>query len=128
MSEAFQPFEQYIQYLAEGKLDGYLDSTRLEDKIAAPGVLLLHNLGNYQDQDRIKKLFIDDTMFVLHPNCAAVADCAYRFLFNTSGAGKTRLALEGLCHHWGSISHVGANLDFHPALVTLRQRLRHWRP
>lgn len=26
---------------------------------------------------------------------------AYRFLFNVSGAGKSRLSLEGLCEHWG---------------------------
>lgn len=29
------------------------------------------------------------------------ANHAYSFLFNTSGAGKTRLSLEGLCDHWG---------------------------
>ena len=26
---------------------------------------------------------------------------SYRHLFNVSGSGKTRLLLEGLCHHWG---------------------------
>ena len=58
--------------------------------------LQLHNLGNYPDEDRIKNLFVHDTMSAFHPDCVAVANYAYSFLFNTSGAGKTRFLLEGL--------------------------------
>jgi hypothetical protein len=109
MNETFKPFEQYIKWLAEGKLDGYLDSIRYEDKIKVPYVdisndlsLLLHDVGKFPDKERIKKLFIDDTKFVvLYSACMAAANHAYSFLFNTSGAGKTRLSLEGLCNHWG---------------------------
>ena len=108
MNAAFKPFEQYIQYLTEGKLDPYLDSTRRDDKITLPGLggstdpfLLLHNLGNHPEEDRIQKLFIDGTMFVFHPDCVTAVDHVHSFLFNTSGAGKTRLSLEGLCRHWG---------------------------
>jgi hypothetical protein len=31
----------------------------------------------------------------------AIANHACSFLFNTSGSGKTKLTLDGLCHHWG---------------------------
>jgi hypothetical protein len=71
MAIAFQPFEQYIERLATGKLDGYLDSIRHEDKVTLPGLylpkhtnILLHDLGKYADQGRINKLFIEDTVFV----------------------------------------------------------------
>jgi hypothetical protein len=71
MAVAFKPFEQYVKYLATGKLDGYLDSTRREDKVTVPGVLLpngrsllLHNLGKDVDLGRIGNLFTDDTVFV----------------------------------------------------------------
>jgi len=71
MTVAFEPFKEYIKYLAHGKLDGYLDSTRREDKVTVSGVLLdndlnllLHNLGKDVDLGRIKNLFIEDTVFV----------------------------------------------------------------
>ncbi|KAG8806438.1 hypothetical protein FRC17_004991 [Serendipita sp. 399] len=54
----------------------------------APPSLLLHTLGESSDSsllDRIHQLFRDGN----------------RYLVNTSGSGKTRLLLEGLCHHWG---------------------------
>ena len=68
---AFKPFEEYIKCLASGKLDGYLDLTRREDKVTVPGVsllkepfLLLHHLGRNVDMQRIKNLFIRDTVCV----------------------------------------------------------------
>jgi len=71
MALAFKPFKEYIKHLASGKLDGYLDSTRREDKVTVSGVLLpndpnllLHNLGMDVDLGRIKNLFINDTVFV----------------------------------------------------------------
>ena len=33
MVSALEPFNQYITYLAEGKLDGYFDSIRPEDLV-----------------------------------------------------------------------------------------------
>lgn len=69
---AYKPFEEYIKYLATGKLDGYLDSTRREDMISVSEVLLiddgpnllLHNLGKDVDLGRIGNLFTDDTVLV----------------------------------------------------------------
>ncbi|XP_006457032.1 hypothetical protein AGABI2DRAFT_122906 [Agaricus bisporus var. bisporus H97] len=52
--------------------------------------LLLHNLGRFpRDPDLQKRL---ENIF-MH-NC-------HTFFFNTSGSGKTRLLLEGLCQNWG---------------------------
>jgi hypothetical protein len=72
MDEEFSPFENYIQNLADGKLDGYLDSIGREDKVSHPDVtiskdlfLLLHNLGKYLDEERINKLFIPATTFAV---------------------------------------------------------------
>jgi hypothetical protein len=72
MAAALDGFEQYIEYLATGKLDGYLDSIRREDKVQLIGVdlprdpiLLIHDLGKYPDQERIRDLFIHDTVFVV---------------------------------------------------------------
>ena len=72
LSAAFKPFEQYIKWLAEGRLDGYLDSIHREDKIEVPNVdiskdlsLLLHHVGKFPEDDKIKKLFIHDTVFVV---------------------------------------------------------------
>lgn len=71
LNAAFKPFKGYIEWLAEGKLDGYLDSIRCEDKTKVPDVdisnnlsLLLHDVGKFPDEERIKKLFINDTVFV----------------------------------------------------------------
>jgi len=79
MAAALTGFEKYIEYLATGELDGYLDSIRPEDKLAKFGVhlphkpiLLIHNLGKHPDQERIEDLFkpsseygICDTVFVV---------------------------------------------------------------
>jgi hypothetical protein len=71
MAVAFKPFEEYIKSLASGKLDGYLNSTRREDKVTVSGlllpndpILLLHNLGMDVDLEQIKNLFINDTVCV----------------------------------------------------------------
>ncbi|KAJ7186481.1 hypothetical protein C8R46DRAFT_879948 [Mycena filopes] len=54
--------------------------------------MLLHRLGELQNGEpfkaRLEKLFQPGYL-------------AHKFLVNSSGSGKTRLALEGLCHHWG---------------------------
>ncbi len=71
MTKAFEGFEEYIEYLATGKLDGHLDSIQPEDKLKKFGVnlphrpiLLIHDLGKHTHQERIKELFecgIDDS-------------------------------------------------------------------
>ena len=72
IARAFEPFKQYIEYLATGKLDGYLDSVHREDKFTVPGLvmstdphLLLHNLGKYPDEERIERLFYPGTTSVI---------------------------------------------------------------
>jgi hypothetical protein len=105
MADAFEPFGQYIQYLAQGKLDGFLDSIRREDKVfpelkvtmPTDPILLLHNLGKCPETERIKRLFVHNTVFVASDLAgvtiinANLAPC--RHLFSPSGAGKTRLSL-----------------------------------
>ncbi|KAF8519086.1 hypothetical protein BU17DRAFT_90258 [Hysterangium stoloniferum] len=92
MAPAIKNYENYIEYLAVGKLDGYLDSIRREDKVTdlkvmlpLDPILLLHDLGNHPDMVRVEQLFTRSTVH----------------LFGVSGSGKTRLALEGLCLNWG---------------------------
>ena len=111
MRTALKPFTQYITYLAQGKLDGYLKSIRREELVTDLQVwprrepmLLLHDLGN--NMKEIERLFVSDTVFVVffaslswrmtNPDFAC-----YSHLFAISGSGKTRRTLEGLCHHWG---------------------------
>lgn len=98
MAEALAGFEKYFALLASGELDARLDSIRPEDKLTELGVglplnpiLLLHDLGKHLDQKRIEDLF--------KPNTHGF--CTITHLFNVSGSGKTRLALDGLCCHWG---------------------------
>jgi hypothetical protein len=71
MAAALAGFENYMEYLATGKLDGYLDSIRREDKVTdlevhlpLDPILLLHDLGKHLDQERVRELFIHDTVFV----------------------------------------------------------------
>lgn len=52
--------------------------------------LLLHSLGVSVDKQKMDELFVNRTVH----------------LFNTSGSGKTRLLLDGLCHHWGDRKSV----------------------
>jgi len=56
MTEAFQPFVQYITDLADGKFDGYFDSIE-------PPKLLLHSLENNQKDPQLTRLFRSDTVF-----------------------------------------------------------------
>ncbi|KAF8340839.1 hypothetical protein F5887DRAFT_919439 [Amanita rubescens] len=95
MVDAFAGFENYIDHLATGKLDVYIDSIKCEDKVTdlgvvlpLPPILLIHGLGKHADQERIEELFKRDRCDTVH-------------LFSVSGSGKTRLSLDGLCSHWG---------------------------
>jgi len=67
MSAALLPFTQYITDLANGKLDSYFNSTQpgtSTTELSKGPILLLHSLGNYPDDARLKKLFKPDTVFV----------------------------------------------------------------
>ncbi|KAF8500012.1 hypothetical protein BU17DRAFT_59107 [Hysterangium stoloniferum] len=77
-----QEFDNYLKYLATGKLDGYLDSIRCEDKLTdlkvdlpLHPILLLHDLGKRPDKDRIKNLFTRDTVFGLCLNWGLYLSC-----------------------------------------------------
>jgi len=67
MTEAFQPFVQYITDLADGKFDGYFDS--IEPRSLAtksdiePPKLLFHSLGNNQKDPQLTRLFRSDIVF-----------------------------------------------------------------
>ncbi|KAK7017618.1 hypothetical protein R3P38DRAFT_3201142 [Favolaschia claudopus] len=54
-----------------------------------PG-LLIHDLGRFSEAEGLRSRV--DGIF---------QRTAKTFLVNTSGSGKTRLSLEGLCRHWG---------------------------
>jgi hypothetical protein len=74
MAAAFEKYESYIQYLAEGKLDGFLDSLKPEDNHLPDGLngirdrhgpfLLVHGLGQTCDTERIEELFCRSIVFV----------------------------------------------------------------
>ena len=72
LESSLDGFQNYITSLASGKLDGFLDSLQHGDKAAGLGVylpldpiLLLHDLGNYPNQERIEELFTGDTVSVV---------------------------------------------------------------
>ncbi|KAJ7512372.1 hypothetical protein B0H11DRAFT_479554 [Mycena galericulata] len=54
--------------------------------------LLLHKLGSFAESSELRRRL--DLIFEQLPQ-------GHTFLVNTSGSGKTRLMLEGLCLHWG---------------------------
>jgi hypothetical protein len=72
MTGSFAIFEKYINRLAKGELDGYIDSICREDKASIDGFvlstdpqLLLHGLGKRPDHQRIKNLFTPATVSVI---------------------------------------------------------------
>jgi hypothetical protein len=118
-------FEKYVEYLATGKLDGYLDSIRREDKVTdlepLDQILLLHDLGKHLDQARIEQLFIHDTVFVVSVSGTHVTivssylvPCSH--LFGVSGSGKTRLSLVNRVGFQPTCLLGGADDGFHPYL------------
>ena len=110
MATAFAGFEDYIEYLATGKLDGYLDSIQREDKntdlkvdLNLDPILLLHDLGKHVDQKRVECLFIKDTTLVASRQSVKIVDINLvlsSHLFSVSYSGKTRFLLDGLCQNW----------------------------
>jgi len=77
------------------------------DKGGLPS-LLLHNLGEEKtDLDRLRASRIpgifsnNNTCVVYFVMVHFHISCVFRLLINTSGSGKSRILLEGLCRHWG---------------------------
>ncbi|KAL1729151.1 hypothetical protein EV714DRAFT_213520 [Schizophyllum commune] len=68
----------------------FIKSLRIPKASDAYPCLLMHRLGSLIDEarlaDRLNKIFVPDKTTVL---------------INSSGSGKTRLLLEGLCQRWG---------------------------
>jgi hypothetical protein len=141
MTDAFQPFEQYMDFLAQGTLDPYIDSICRTHKITVPEMtlstepnLLLHELGRRVNMERVERLFDCGTTYVVWNTSYALVDPAHRHLFNTSGSGKTRLILDGLCHKWGiyiscrtnDSSKTGGSLDFYAATFEVLPELSTW--
>jgi hypothetical protein len=60
-----------------------------------------------------EQLFICDTMYVVLTllSTTILNLLLTSHLFNTSGSGKTCLALDGLCHHWGFYFSCQRKLD-----------------
>ncbi|KAJ7141998.1 hypothetical protein C8R46DRAFT_920591 [Mycena filopes] len=75
-----------------GDFEQFLTDLKIPLDTAGKPDMLLHELGQLGEDaslnKRLQKLF----------NTASIA---HQFLINTSGSGKTRLLLEGLCKHWG---------------------------
>lgn len=94
MATALEPFNQYITYLAKGKLDGYFDSIRLEDlvtdlevELPSQPMLLLHDLG--KDEESIKRLFCGDIVFV-----------SFCIIFIVNDSSKLRFVQPSICRLW----------------------------
>jgi hypothetical protein len=68
---AFKQFEPYINSLAKGKLDYHFDEIFHDKKhksnstMSTSPSLLLHHLGNGINNERVKDLFIEETVFVI---------------------------------------------------------------
>lgn len=128
MSIAFEPFIQYTQCLAQGKLDCLLNSfcpevkkkalskLNLEESVkVTTGVhLLLHDIGQNVNEIQLEKVFCPGTTFVVfcfHMIMSKLCP-SNSHLFNTSGAGKTRISLDGLCQNWGLYFSCQSRPDF----------------
>ncbi|KAJ7113002.1 hypothetical protein C8R44DRAFT_882038 [Mycena epipterygia] len=75
-----------------GEFEDFLASLRIPVDTEMKPDMLLHELGRLEKDprfhDRLEEIFQSDSR-------------SHKFLVNTSGSGKTRLLLEGLCKHWG---------------------------
>ena len=132
---AFEPFKQYIGYLATGKLDGYLDSVDRKDKLTVPGLrmstnphLLLHDLSKYTDQERVGHLFQSGTTSViLNYTCMIISN--YLLAVNCS---KLWVLARPVC--CSKVSAITGDSIFrslpkikgpYPALAILRPQSKH---
>jgi hypothetical protein len=140
METAFIPFEQYMDFIAEGKLDGYINSNDRKDKVTVPEMmmstdvnLLLNQLGEHVDKTRMESLFDSGTTYVIwHPDIIALVELIlHSHLFNTSGSGKTRrrsLPLLGIlfsCRHKDD-PKTGGSLDVDVAISDILPTLSTW--
>ena len=77
LEDAYAPFSNYIEYLADGRLDGHFTSNCRSAKTCIPGFimstdpnLLLHGIGVFVDHQKIQALFGNHTVYVDHsPYC-----------------------------------------------------------
>ncbi|KAF8882245.1 hypothetical protein BD779DRAFT_1612475 [Infundibulicybe gibba] len=73
----------------EPEVAAYITALRIPYLKGKPNVLL-HDLGSFKHDPSLKRRIQN----IFMPN-------SHSFLVNTSGSGKTRLLLEGLCQNWG---------------------------
>ncbi|KAJ6572178.1 hypothetical protein B0H19DRAFT_1256079 [Mycena capillaripes] len=110
----FEAFIQKVDHMAkwcppEGTPDfSWLRAQEFPSSAGKPD-LLLHKLGSFGEIEELREQ-LDDIFkpnaqshtFVVFSQLSPVLDIFLdRFLVNTSGSGKTKLMLEGLCLHWG---------------------------
>ena len=100
------------------------------DKGGLPS-LLLHDLGEEKsDLDRVRasripSIFSNTNTCVVHFVMVHFhISCIFRLLINTSGSGKSRILLEGLCRHWGFYfvavgSSIIGSSDFYATFRTI---------
>jgi hypothetical protein len=100
------------------------------DKGGLPS-LLLHDLGEEKsDLDRLRAsripgIFSNINTCVVHFVMVHFhISCVFRLLINTSGSGKSRILLEGLCRHWGFYfvavgSSIVGSSDFYATFSTI---------
>jgi hypothetical protein len=128
MATACQDFEEYFEYLAEGRLDAYLDSVCRDDKCSVPGIemstdpnLLLHELGTRADMEKIGNLFSSCTVYLVS------IPCLWRYLtWFFTGICTTPPVQARLAFLWtvfatngGSILHLGVTIRAKTLLVPL---------
>ncbi|KAK6992133.1 hypothetical protein R3P38DRAFT_3089690 [Favolaschia claudopus] len=71
-------------------ISAHIESLRIPHVSSGNPGLLIHDLGRFSEDVELRSRV--DGIF---------QRTAITFLVNTSGSGKTRLSLEGLCRHWG---------------------------
>ena len=101
-----------------------------QDKSGLPS-LLLHDLGEEKSDldklraSRIPGIFSNNNTCVVHFVMVHFhISCVFRLFINTSGSGKSRILLEGLCRHWGFYfvatgSSIVGSSDFYTTFSTI---------
>ena len=132
---AFKSFEQYVEHLVMGNLDGYLNSVDPKDKLTVPGLrmstephLLLHDLGKYTDQERVGRLFLPGTTSViLNYICMIIYNCLLAV-----NCSKPRVLARPVC--CSKVSAITGDFIFHalpkikgpyPVLAILRPQSKY---
>ncbi|KAJ6617947.1 hypothetical protein B0H10DRAFT_1279962 [Mycena sp. CBHHK59/15] len=74
----------------------FLANLKIPDNMQKPD-MLLHNLGIFSSNSTLQA----HVEAIFRIQARAMNTLQSTVLLNTSGSGKTRLVLEGLCQHWG---------------------------